>query len=131
MGAACDAVELNWVLRKAIGIIKVMEVEDTEGYFKTVLKAGGVLDVVEKYPWDGSKVVHSRRDKRFGKHTGMVRRAERGPEIYVEWDDPYGGTCSDVFEVSPDGRVLTVHTDMYITNKQLRCQYKSVYKRER
>ena len=44
---ACDAVELPWVLRKAIGVIRVMEIEETPHYFRTVLKAGGILDVVE------------------------------------------------------------------------------------
>ena len=100
MQEACDAVELAWILRKAISLIKTMEVEDSPEYFKTVLKAGGLLDVVERYPWHGGEVLHGRRDKRAGQHRGMVQRTDKGPEIYVEWDEPFSGTCSDVFSVS-------------------------------
>ena len=61
--------------------------------------------------------MHSRRDKRAGKHRGVVRKTELGPEIYVEWGEPLGGSCSDVFTISESGSILTVHTDMFINSK--------------
>ena len=40
-----------------------------------------VQDVVERYPWTGEDVVHKRRDKRPGHHTGKVVRTKEGAEI--------------------------------------------------
>jgi hypothetical protein len=82
------------------------------------------MDVVEKYPWSGESVVHPRRDKRRGTHTAHVTRTERGPCIICTWEDPYGGDCTDTFELSPDGGTLTQHTDMSIRGSGRRTQYK-------
>lgn len=48
MDAACDAVQLGWVLRRALGLLSTLEVEDTPATFTTRIKAGGVMDVVER-----------------------------------------------------------------------------------
>ena len=46
------------------------------------------------------------------------------------WEDPYGGTCADTFELSPCGGTLTQHTDMAIRARGgERSQYKTVYRR--
>ena len=66
MRAACDAVELNAVLRMGVGLVNTLEIEDERQglgdsgghYFATTLKAGGILDVKERYPWSGSEVEH-------------------------------------------------------------------------
>ena len=50
MKPACDAVELPWLLRKAMLLIRDLELEESEMYFETRLKAGGVLDVCERLP---------------------------------------------------------------------------------
>ena len=42
----------------------------------------------------------------------------------VAWDDPYGGNGSDTFVLSPDGAVLTQHTDMRMKDGGKRCTYK-------
>ncbi len=42
----------------------------------------------------------------------------------VEWDDPYGGECSDVFVLSDGGRSLTQLSDMTIRGSGQRCQYR-------
>lgn len=47
MDAACDAVALSWVLRRALGLLSTLEVENTPETFTTRIKAGGVMDVVE------------------------------------------------------------------------------------
>jgi hypothetical protein len=142
MDAACDAVALPWILRKAVGVVKVLELEDTPAHFRTRLKAGGVLDIVETYPWDGSTVLHGRRDKRRGGHRGHVERVVApgsadgsgsglpGARIVVSWDDPHGGTCSDAFTLSPDGRTLLQATVMRMAGTGAVVEYKTVYRRE-
>ncbi|PSC68224.1 poly-glutamine tract-binding [Micractinium conductrix] len=130
MDEACDLVALPWVLRRAIGVLNYLELEDqAESHFATNLKAGGVLDVVERYPWSGATVAHPRRDKRRGQHTAHVERTERGPCIVATWGEPYGGECRDTFELSPDGQVLTQHTEMSIASSGRFTTYKTVFNR--
>lgn len=57
------------------------QIDDTKEHFKTVIKAGGIMDVVECYPWTGEQCTHSRRDKRWGLHKGGVVRTAEGPSI--------------------------------------------------
>jgi hypothetical protein len=130
MTEACDMVALPWILRQALNVLEVLHVEETQEHFKTVMKAGGVLDVAEKYRWDGEAVEHSRRDKRRGKHVGRVRRTEDGhPCIEVSWDDPYGGVCCDEFQLSSCGSKLVQVTNMTVGEKS--TLYKTVYRRAR
>eukprot|EP00891_Asterochloris_glomerata_P008731 jgi/Astpho2/8731/Aster-x1541 len=132
MTAACEAVQLSWVLRRALGLLNTLEVEDSQAFFRTVIKAGGVMDVAEKYPWNGEEVQHSRRDKRRGHHFGRVVRNEGGsPCIQVRWENPFGGTCADTFELSSDNSTLTQHTDMVIADTGQQVKYKTVYKKQR
>jgi len=130
MDGACDAVELNWVLRRALGLLNYMEINDTDESFGTTVKAGGVMDVVERYPKSGEAVVHSRRDKRRGKHTGQLKQTEGGPAIVVHWDDPYSGWCSDTFSIVEGGSQLVVSTVMKMSSGQ-EVTYKTHYRRVR
>lgn len=59
----------------------LVQIEDNADFFKTVIKAGGIMDVVEQYPWTGQEQRHSRRDKRAGHHYGQVVKTDRGPAI--------------------------------------------------
>lgn len=59
----------------------MMQIEDTPDHFRTVIKAGGIMDVVEQYPWTGQEQQHSRRDKRSGHHSGKVVKTDNGPAI--------------------------------------------------
>jgi hypothetical protein len=54
-----------------------MQLEVKGGTLKIVIKAGGILDVVEYHPLDGSEVEIKRRDLRRGK---TLTRASRTPE---------------------------------------------------
>ena len=54
---------------------------DTSDEFKFIVKAGGIMDVVERYPWTGEEQQHKRRDKRAGYHVGRVIKTDDGPEI--------------------------------------------------
>ncbi|KAL4855955.1 hypothetical protein ACK3TF_003712 [Chlorella vulgaris] len=129
MDEACAMVELPWLLKKAVLVLNTLELEDSDSYFKTNLKAGGVMDVIEKYPWTGEAVEHPRRDKRRGTHTAFVERTERGPCITASWQDPFGGDCTDTFELSADGSTLTQYTDMTIRSSGRHAAYKTVFHR--
>jgi hypothetical protein len=132
MAEACDMVALPWVLRKALAVLNRLEVEDTDAHFATNLKAGGLMDVVERYPWSAEQVAHSRRDKRRGQHTGRVTRTAEGrPCIEVTWENPHGGECADTLVLSPDGNTLTQVTAMHIRDSGRRTAYKTVYRRIR
>jgi len=137
MTLACDAVALPFLLRRAIAVLSVLDVVDdskddsTGGSFETTIKAGGVLDVREKYPWTGAPVTHARRDKRRGGHTGRVARSSAGnPVIEVTWGDPHGGFCADEFLLGNGGRTLTQRTVMDMATGA-RVEYDTVYVRER
>ena len=62
MDAACDAVQLGWVLRRALGLLSTLEVEDTPATFTTRIKAGGVMDVVERWMFNEDSSVTPRTD---------------------------------------------------------------------
>lgn len=130
MDDACDAVELPFIYRKAIPFLNRLVLVDDEQHFRTVLKAGGLLDVEEEYPWTGDEVAHHRRDKRRGKHTGRVCRTDSGfPRIMVRWSDPYGGTCTDTFELvkGSGGMEMKQSTMMVVRGKNI--EYFTYYRR--
>lgn len=133
MTEACDLVALPWVFRQALGLLNTLKLMDNDAAFQTVLKAGGVMDVVERYPWTGEKVEHGRRDKRRGKARGRVYRPEGGggaaAVIEVTWADPHGGWCADRFEVTGEaGDTLEQWTEMVMRDGR-RCAYRTVYRR--
>jgi hypothetical protein len=158
MKAACDAVELNKILRMGVSLVNTLDVVDERGgadaHFATTLKAGGILDVKEKYPWSGREVEHSRRDKRRGKHVGRVSlveiaeeeseggQADKGskggqgetttkrlhPRISVTWGDPHGGECTDTFVLSRSGRRLTQLSELAVRGKEV-VRYKTIFTR--
>ena len=169
MRAACDAVELNKILRMGVGLVNTLDIVDerrqgggrggksgngTEAHFATTLKAGGILDVRERYPWSGAQVQHSRRDKRRGRHSGRVSLVEAPevggvgvgvgggaegegapeepkrlhPRITVTWDDPLGGECTDTFVLSRCGRILTQLSVLRVRGREA-VVYKTVYTR--
>lgn len=129
MDEACDMVELPWVFRKALKFLNTLVLlDDRSTRFKTVLKAGGIMDVVEEYPWTGETVKHSRRDKRKGFHTGKVELVDgKWPSIVVMWDGKYSGTCRDTFVLEQNGAELRQITEMRVETKSIR--YVTVYQR--
>jgi hypothetical protein len=135
MAAACELVALPFLLRKALPFLNRLEIVETdaEGRFVTILKAGGPLDVTEKYPWrqepGASPVLHARRDKRRGRHAGRVTRSADGgaPRIEVEWSEPYGGVCSDTFHLEEGGAALRQETEMAVGGRK--AAYTTYYRR--
>lgn len=87
------------------------------------------MDVIETYPWTGEQVPHPRRDKRRGQHIGCVTLdAQSGaPSIVCTWSDPYGGRCSDTFNLSEDGHTLIQVTDMEVHTSGRRTQFRQVW----
>ncbi|KAK9862509.1 hypothetical protein WJX84_002777 [Apatococcus fuscideae] len=130
MKEACDIVELSWLLRKALRLLDTLEVNNSPERFETKIKAGGIMDVVERYSWSGDITEHKRRDKRRGIHRGRVSLTESGPQISVEWDDPFGGRCLDTFQVSDDNQTLTQLTEMTMQSGKT-CMYRTVEPMER
>ena len=154
MKRACDAVELNKILRMGVGLVNTLDIVDerrqgTNGeaaHFATTLKAGGILDVRERYPWSGETVEHSRRDKRRGRHLGRVSlvevEGEKGeeeeapenekrrlhPRISVTWSDPHGGECTDTFVLSRCGRKMKQLSVLSVRGKEV-VAYKTVFTR--
>lgn len=133
---ACDLVELPWVFRNALPFLNKLVLVDTEASFKTILKAGGIMDVVEEYSWTSEEeILHGRRDKRRGYHRGRVLRNENGfPCIDVSWDDPFSGTCTDTFEIikpSTDagGPVELRQTTVMTVHGRKQIEYVTVYRR--
>jgi len=134
MSEACELIQLPWVLRQALAILNTLDIEDTDDYFKTVMKAGGLMDVVEKYDWNGEIVAHPRRDKRRGQHHARVYRhemedGELAPVIEATWGEPLGGWCSDTFLLSKDGKTLKQVTEMQIRESGKYCKYTTVFNR--
>jgi hypothetical protein len=135
MAVACELVALPFLLRKALPFLNRLEIVETdaEGRFVTILKAGGPLDVTEKYPWrqepGASPVLHARRDKRRGCHAGRVTRSAEGcaPRIEVEWGEPYGGVCSDTFHLEEGGAALRQETEMTVSGRK--AAYTTYYRR--
>lgn len=155
MKAACEAVELNKILRMGVSLVNTLEIVDeregADAHFATTLKAGGILDVKEKYPWSEAEVEHSRRDKRRGKHLGKVSLVEIAaeeeeaeseggerevatttkqlhPRISITWGDPRGGECTDTFVLSRSGRRLTQLSVLAVRGKEV-VAYKTVFTR--
>ena len=134
---ACDLVELPWVFRKALPFLNKLVLVDTETSFKTILKAGGIMDVVEEYSWSSDEeILHGRRDKRRGYHRGRVLRNDNGyPCIAVSWDEPFSGKCTDTFEiVHPSGDATTgpmelKQTTVMTVHGKKQIEYVTVYRR--
>ncbi len=92
-----------------------LQIEDDGVHFKTILKAGGVMDVVEQYPWTGDLVTHKRRDKRAGHHEGRVQMSDDGPQLVLEWGEPHAGKGTDTFVFVANGKSQVNHGQSTVT----------------
>ena len=45
----------------------------------------------------------------------------------MEWDEPFGGECTDVFVLGDGGYSLTQLSDMTIRGSGRRCKYRRVF----
>ena len=130
MHEACELMALPWILRQALTVLNTLQLEENDETFTTIVKAGGLLDLVETYPWTGEQVRLPRRDKRRGKHSGRVLRlAEDQVCIEAKWEDPIGGFCVETFILSSDGSTLEQISDMKLDKTGEGCKYRTIYRR--
>lgn len=104
--------------------------ESTPEYFKTNIKVLGILDIVECYPWSGSKKEFPRRDKRQGKMSASVRLMQDGIFVDCEWGGSYAGQATDLYTLSEDGKMLTMKTVIFFKEANEQCEYTNVFLRE-
>lgn len=104
--------------------------ESTTEYFKTIVKAGGILDIVECFPWSGEKKEFPRRDKRRGKMSASVRLMQDGIFVDCEWGGPYAGKATDEYTLSEDGTKLIMKTVLFFHEANEQCEYTNVFVRE-
>jgi len=65
---ACNALHLNFIMKRAVSFVNTMEVEVTDLEFRmSLMSAIPWFKIHENYPWDGSERQHRRRDFRAGK----------------------------------------------------------------
>lgn len=95
MSGVADVMGLSTIMRKAIKLIKGIEIRK-----KANTIVVGVFSVVtwfklsERYNMDGSISVCSRRDFRLGGHRGrLVAHDANRLSMYFTWDNPYAGDC--------------------------------------
>ena len=135
---ACDLVNLPWIFRRALFFLNTLQLKADDEHLTTTLKAGGIMDVKETYQWNVPSS-HPRRDKRKGRHTGTAYIKYSTPlttatpidslTVDVEFDNPYGGWCTDSFQLTDDGTVLRVQTDMKMKESGKKVSYHAMYKR--
>lgn len=125
----CELFNIGFVLRKAIEVLPRISLEDTEVDFTTSIDAV-VLQIQETYPKDGSPRQYPRRDLRQGKLTGRFVLDPQGKStIIAEWNDPFAGQATDVFDLSADGNTLTQQTTYVKQATGESTSYKTVYRR--
>lgn len=73
MDAALDAVCMPWIYRKAIHFLDTIEIHLDGSYLVLITKAGGILDIAEKYRLDGETFINNRRDQRRGQLAGSLQ----------------------------------------------------------
>ena len=61
------------------------------------------------------------------RETAWYPSATHGGACSVEWDEPYGGECTDVFVLGDGGYSLTQLSDMLIRGSGRRCKYRHAH----
>lgn len=99
MDAACDAMKLNMIMRKAIHLIQGVEISiDNRQFLFTVLSGIMWFKVREKYSLDGSPSRHKRRDLRRGGAQGTASIDEDGfIHLHSEFGNPLAGNLREIF----------------------------------
>ena len=73
MEPAFKAVSLPWLYKLAVRFLNTLRIEIEDDSLSVIVKAGGIMDVVETYPMSGECTVLKRRDKRTGSVVGDLR----------------------------------------------------------
>eukprot|EP00891_Asterochloris_glomerata_P001494 jgi/Astpho2/1494/Aster-x0477 len=123
MDAACDAAQLNSLMRMAVSRIKGVRLEHSHSSFKIVILSGILwFKVVEEYPLSGEICRYSRRDRRKGRHRGYAYTTPEGDvAVKLDWDAPLSGTSTDTYSMLTPG-VLQVDSVMQMGSKSVRTK---------
>lgn len=144
MAAALDAVQLHGLVRRAVHLMRGLELRATSppGVFQfAVFSALPWFRVTERYVLGGPPLRHRRRDLRRGGSTGSavllpprVPGAEPRVAVDLAWADPHAGTGRDVYELTGPG-AMTVWSEMEVVSpvpggEPTRVVYVTRYKRK-
>ncbi|CAG9466531.1 unnamed protein product [Pedinophyceae sp. YPF-701] len=120
--------QLNFIMRKAVVLLKGMEIRHTRDvFFVDVLSVFPWYKIKESFPFDGAVRLHARRDMRRGKTRGRVAVNGTTVAITMEWDDPLAGTMRDAFSIGPQGE-LRLDSTLVVGSKVAR--FRQVYRRK-
>lgn len=129
MDAVCDLMQLNGLLRMAIGLIRGVEIEAARGSHFKLSVISGVLwfKIRESYPLDGTEVRHRRRDFRGGGSFGLARPAvDGGIEIKHRFGPVFEGTMQERF-YCPQPDMLMVDTIVDVPERGPAVRYRQIY----
>ena len=73
MEPAFKAVSLPWLYRLAVRFLNTLRIEVENDRLSVIVKAGGMMDVVETFPLSGECATLKRRDKRSGSVVGDLK----------------------------------------------------------
>ena len=76
MEPAFKAVSLPWLYRLAVRFLNTLKIELENDFLSIIVKAGGMMDVVESFPLTGECTTLKRRDKRAGPVVGDLKVLE-------------------------------------------------------
>eukprot|EP00878_Enallax_costatus_P043997 GHUV01052133.1.p1 GENE.GHUV01052133.1~~GHUV01052133.1.p1 ORF type:complete len:130 (+),score=22.91 GHUV01052133.1:443-832(+) len=129
MNEAITLMGLSGLMRQAIKLIKGVRItQDDVSFTMAVFSVISWFKVSERYTLDGATGSYRRRDFRRGRHSGSLSvPAHDKVQLNVAWNDPFGGTGTDVFHM-PNPDVLHVDSEMLVHGKS--CKYRTVYKRQ-
>ncbi|BDA44299.1 hypothetical protein COCOBI_05-4830 [Coccomyxa sp. Obi] len=130
MEPAMDLMRLNGLIRRAINLVKGVDITITEDVFEMAITSIiPWFKVRERYPLTGEEKQHKRRDLRRGGARGRVSVNPNGAfRIDIAWPEPHGGTGYDLFYVE-DSDPNTLHVDSLITVGGRTATYNTVYRR--
>ena len=142
MERALDVMAIRGIVRKAIALVKglVLKVDGgnengvsgppSAGLFTLqVFSVIPILRITERYPLTGAPVEHRRRDLRSGKAAGSTELLEGGRRLRTTlvWEGTKPGSGTDTYEVSEDGRTLTVSSFLKVGGES--ASYRVVYRK--
>jgi len=141
MDRALDVMAIRGIVRKAIALVKglVLKVDAGTSAGGSASGSGGlftlqvfsvipVLKITERYPLTGAPVEHRRRDLRSGRAAGSTVLLDDGRlRTTLIWEGAKPGSGTDTYEVSPDGKTLTVASFLKVEGET--ASYRVVYRK--
>lgn len=144
MERALDVMAIRGIVRKAIALVKGLHLKvdvaggggsssnpsSSAGLFTLqVFSVIPILKITERYPLTGAPVEHRRRDLRPGRAAGATELVDGGSRLRTTlvWKEPRAGAGTDTYEVSEDGKTLTVSSWLRVDGET--ASYRVVYRK--